>query len=66
MPIYVGDDLVLKFTVLSSQFAEETLAKLGEHGFTVPANWLPANRSQWPGRGYLEKLYADLDIAFSD
>lgn len=65
MPVYDGSDFVLKFTELSTQFETDALSKLGQNEFAVPANWLPTEKSDWPSKTYLERLYADLAIIFS-
>ena len=65
VPVYEGTDVVLAFTELSNRFESETLARLGQNGFVLPADWLPQDKKHWPSAKYLDLLYADLAISFS-
>ena len=66
LPAYDGDACILRLTELATgSFAPQSLARLGEDGFRVPHEWLPANKSDWPAPTYLDRLYADLGISFA-
>ena len=66
VPFYQDKKYVLQFTELSKQFDALTLEKLGVNDFEIPRGWLPADSSMWPSQRYLDRLYADLAISFSD
>ncbi|MBP2435899.1 HNH endonuclease [Microbacterium amylolyticum] len=66
VPVYEGSACTLKFTELAiANFAAATLAKIGQHKFVVPEEWLPEEPALWPSKKYLDVLYADLAIEFA-
>jgi hypothetical protein len=67
MPVALGAGAYsLRLTTLAEQFPTETRTRLvAEDGLVLPAEWLPADKSQRPSKKYLEKLYADLAVTFA-
>ncbi len=66
VPFYQKDDCTLLFTELATDsFDARTLERIAEHGFVLPAEWLPDDRAHWPSKKYLDQLYADLAISFA-
>lgn len=64
MPRLEDDQYYLRFTRLADQLSHEDTALLAREGRTIPESWLPSDRSQYPSPAYLQRLYADLGVAF--
>lgn len=65
LPVKEGKSYTLRFTSLASHFDPATMKMLGEDGFTLPDDWLPAKLAERPSTKYLDKLYADLGVRFA-
>jgi putative restriction endonuclease len=66
VPVIQDGKYVVRFTSRASEvLAAEALPYLGHDGFEIPEAWLPADRSQWPNKKYLTRLYDDLSIVLA-
>lgn len=66
MPVKEDEDYYTRFTVLAERIDPSSLGRLGADGERIPEEWLPADPSQRPSVKYLQRLYADLGVTFSD
>lgn len=67
LPVYQGSVVTTRFTELATEnFDADTLSRLGAHDWPVRSEWLPDDRSDWPSKSYLDRLYADLGVSFAE
>jgi putative restriction endonuclease len=59
-----GDSYYLRFTTLADLIDEESKSRIAFEGTMIPAEWLPENPKLHPSAAYLQRLYADLGVAF--
>jgi HNH endonuclease len=64
LPVLQGGIYRLRFTTIAEQFESSAIALLGQDGFELPTEWLPADEAKRPSASYLQKLHADLAVTF--
>lgn len=64
VPVKVGTDYFIRFTMLANLIDEQSLSRIGADGQQIPDEWLPSDPKLRPGSKYLQRLYADLGVRF--
>jgi hypothetical protein len=64
LPVFQHGKYRLRFTVLAKQLPDDSRALLGEDGFVIPDEWLPADAALRPSPSILKKYQEDLAVEF--